>query len=295
MGDHAAARTGLRNLDLDLVRAFVAIADSRSFTRAAARLARTQSTVSLQLKRLEDTLGARLFERTPRAVTLTAEGEAVLPAARRLLALNDEMVAKLLQSDVHGTVRLGTPEDFATTHLPHVLARFAESYPAVSLEVTCDLTLNLLDRFRAGEFDLVLIKREPIGPMAGTRVWREALVWAAADHAHFESEVPLPLVVSPHPCVYRRRATQALDRARRRWRVAYTSTSLAGAQAAVRARLGVTVLPKDMVPADFVVVESEAGMPDLHETEVALLHGESLPRPAERLAEHIVRALERER
>ncbi len=282
-------------LDFDLLRTFVAVAEAGSLTRAGERLRLSQPTVSLQLKRLEESLGTRLLERTPRSLRLTGEGETLLAYGRRILALTDEAVAALTEPSVAGLVRLGTPEDFATTHLSGVLAAFARAHPNVALEVTTDLTLNLIDRFRAGEFDLVLVKREPMGPSEGVRVWRENLVWAcAASRAHLlgEGARELPLVVSPHPCVYRKRAMRALDQAGRRWRVAYTSTSLAGAQAAVRAGLGVTVLPKDMVPDDFAVLDARTGAPDLSDTEVALMRAAALPPPAERLAHHIVHSLE---
>ena len=283
-------------LDLTLVRTFVAVVDAGSLTRAGERLRLSQSTVSLQLKRLEDITGQRLVERTSRLFRLTSAGETLLGYARRILALSDEALAKLTEPAVAGVVRLGTPEDFATTHLAGVLAAFARAHPFVALEVTTDLTLNLIDRFGAGEFDLVLVKREPMGASDGVRVWREALVWTCADaHAGVfaDPELTLPLVVSPHPCVYRKRAMRALDSVGRRWRVSYTSTSLAGAQAAVRAGLGVTVLPAGMVPHGFSVLGSAAGVPPLAETEMALMSAAALPRPAERLADHIVRTLER--
>ena len=222
----------LTNLDLDLVRTFVTIASVGNFTRAAETLRRQQSTISLQVQRLEDALGQKLINRTPRSVRLTSEGEMFLGHARRLLDLNDEVVARVNEPHMQGVVRLGTPEDFATRHLPSVLARFAQAYPAVALEVTCDLTLNLLDRFRKGAFDVALIKRERISDAGGIRVWREPLVWVRADRDFWASEGQLPLVVSPAPCVYRKRATEALDRARRPWRIAYTCGSLAGSLAA---------------------------------------------------------------
>jgi DNA-binding transcriptional LysR family regulator len=190
-------------------------------------------------------------------------------------------------------VRLGTPEDFATTHLPTVLAKFAESHPRVSLEVSCDLTLNLLERFAGGEFDLVLVKREVTGGEGGVRVWREPLVWAASRRFDPMAPGPLPLVVSPSPCVYRERAVGALNGAGRPWRIAYTCGSLAGSQAAVRAGLGVTVLPREMVPHDLAAIGSAHELPDLNDTEVALLSAKSLNVPAQRLRDHVVRTLER--
>lgn len=280
-------------LDPVLLLSFVAVAETGSLTRAASRLGLAQPTVSLRIKRLETELGGALFERGPRRLTLTAAGEVLLGYARRILALSAEVRARLAEAEVGGTVRLGTPEDFATTHLARVLARFAAGHPRTALAVTTDLTLNLLERFRAGAFDLVLVKREPGGGRGGVRVWREALVWAAVREDWFDRDAALPLVVSPAPCVYRRRAIEALEAAGRAWRIAYTSTSLAGTQAAVRAGLGLTVLPRDMVPPDLVVLGAAQGAPDLRETEIALLTAQPLSRPAARLAEHVVRSLER--
>ncbi|MBM3650961.1 MAG: LysR family transcriptional regulator [Alphaproteobacteria bacterium] len=282
----------MHNLDIDLLRAFVSVAEFGSFTLAADALLRRQSTISLQIKRLEDGLGKRLLERGARRVALTAEGDALLGHARQMLELNDRLIASLDEPLLAGTVRLGTPEDFATTHLPQVLARFAKAYPAVQLEVTCDLTLNLMGRFRDGDFDLVLVKREPERSDRGVRVWREPLVWVAAEHLAVPADGSLPLVVSPPPCVYRKRATDSLSRARRPWRVAYSCASLAGQHAAVKAGLGVTVLPKDMVPAGLSAIERRSGLPDLHDTEIALLAARRLSAPARRLHDHMVRSLE---
>jgi DNA-binding transcriptional LysR family regulator len=280
----------LQNLDLDLVRTFAAIAQSGSFTRAAEAMRRQQSTISLQVKRLEEQLGRKLLDRNPHAVKLTADGETFLAYARRLLDLNDEVVARVNEPVMRGTVKLGTPEDFATRHLPSVLARFAQAYPLIALEVSCDLTLHLLDRFRKGAFDLALVKRERNTADAGIRVWREPLVWARGERDFWSTKEPLPLVVSPAPCVYRKRATEALDKARRSWRVAYTCGSLAGSLAAVRAGLGMTVLPKEMVPSDLHIVDGKP-FPDLKDTEVALLQRDRLSVPAERLKDHIIRCL----
>ena len=280
----------LTNLDLDCVRAFTAIAQAGNFTRAAEAMRRRQSTVSLQLQRLEDALGRRLVERSPRLVRLTTEGELFLPFATRLLALNDEVVSRVSEPQLAGVVRLGTPEDFATRHLPDVLARFARAYPAVSLEVTCDLTLHLLDGFGKGAFDLALIKRERSVASGGKRVWREPLVWVAASSATLAREATTALVVSPTPCVYRKRAVEALGRARRSWRVAYTCGSLAGTLAAVRAGLGVTVLPKDMVPADLHIIDGGM-LPDLRDTEIALLQRDPISLAAQRLGAHIISSL----
>ena len=278
------------NLDIDLVRTFVTIASLGNFTRAAARMGRQQSTISLQIQRLEDALGQKLLTRNSRVVALTPAGDAFLPSARRLLDVNDEIVARAREPDMRGVVRLGAPEDFATRRLPEVLARFSQAYPAIALEVTCDLTLNLVNRFRAGAFDLALVKRERSVDARGPRVWREPLVWVSAERDFWRGEEPLPLVVSPDPCVYRRRAIDALDRARRPWRVAYTCGSLAGSLAAVKAGLGATILPREMAPPDLRVFDGKP-WPSLRDTEIALLQADPLSPPAARLGDHIMRSL----
>jgi len=294
---HVIMPTPLPPFDLDLLRTFVTIADSGGFTRAAERVGRTQSTVSLQIKKLEDGLGRRVFEREgggrsgePR---LTPEGEILLNYARQVLRLCDEARLRIMEPDVEGIVRLGTPEDFATTHLPDVLARFARAHPRVALEVNCDFTVNLLDGFAKGQYDLVLFKREPQGPGGGVGVWRELLVWAASPRLVMDKTAPLPLVMAPVPDIYRKLALAALSKAKRRWRIVYTSPSLNGLQAAVKARLGVTVLPRDMVPASLILLSAEHGLPNLSDTEIVLYRAPgAISRAAEILAEHIVHSLE---
>ncbi len=285
----------MANLDLDLVRSFVAIAEVKSFTRAGERLGRSQSAVSLQMRRLEDLIGRRLFSRDPRHVVLTSDGEAFLPQARRLLRLNDEILSELTGGDVAGEIRLGAPEDFATVHLPNILGEFTRANPKATLAVTCDLTLNLLEQLRDGSLDLALVKREPLGPDMGVRVWREPLVWVGADASVAEADGPIPLVVAPSPCVYRKRAIGALERVGRPWRCAYTSPSLAGQQAALRAGLGVTVLPLEMAPSDLARLGLAQGLPDLPDTEIALMRAPTaVPPAAERLAAFILASLDKQ-
>jgi DNA-binding transcriptional LysR family regulator len=283
--------------DLDLLRTFIAIVDNGGFTRAAERVGRTQSTVSLQIKKLEDGLGRRVFEREGGGrvgeVRVTPEGEILLNYARQVLRLCDEARSRIMEPDVEGTVRLGTPEDFATVYLPEILARFARAHPRVALEVNCDFTVNLLDAFSKGQYDLVLFKREPQGPAGGVGVWREMLVWTASPRLILTPGGFLPLVLAPVPDVYRKRALASLDAAQRTWRIVYTSPSLNGLQAAVKAGLGITVLPKEMVPPGFVLFGAEQGLPTLPDTEIVLYKARGgMPRPAELLAEHIMHSLE---
>jgi len=282
----------MRSLNLDLLRTFLTIVDAGGFRAAGDRLVRTQAAISLQVRRLEEQVGRKVFRLEGRRSVLSPDGEILMGYARDLLRLSDEARARLGEPTVQGQVRLGTPEDFATTHLPQVLARFAESHPGVTLEVSCDFTVNLMQAFGEGAFDLVLVKREPQAKSVGVEVWREPLVWVGAQGRDWSREAVLPLVLSPPPDVYRKRALAALDRAKRRWRMVYSSPSLAGIHAAVRAGLGVSVLSKDMVPSDLRVLGKRFGLPQLDDTELALLRAPKLSAAGQRLAEHIITSFE---
>lgn len=280
-------------LDLDLLRAFVAVAQSQSFTRAGALLFRSQSAVSLQIRKLEQIVDERLFSRTARRVTLTPAGERLMGYAERMLALHDEALSAFRQGEARGHVRLGTPEDIATAHLPKALAEYSRAHPGIQLEVTCDLTLNLMDMFHAGRLDVALVKREPSAAVDGQRVWSEPLVWVGANDGVFGTDGVTALVVSPEPCVYRKRAVEALGRAGGRARAAYVCGSLAGALAAVRAGLGVAVLPRDFAPDDLAIDEGSR-MPPLDDAEAVLLTAADAGLAARRLADHLAHALEDE-
>lgn len=272
------------------LKSFVAIADTGTFGQAAAAVNRTQSALSLQIKKLEEQLGCELFDRTGRRVVLTPQGEVFLGYARRMIQLQWEAFSRLREPDVEGEIRFGTPEDFATHYLPEVLARFREHHPRVQLMVACDLTLNLLDGFQRGDYDVILAKRDPQRVKGGTKVWREPLVWAGADG--FRTGDRLSLVLSPQPCIYRARALAALDHSRRSWQISYTSPSLAGTLAAVKAGLGVTVLPATMIPTGIHPVRAELKLPALADAEIALVKRDELSKAGHVFVEHIVHSLE---
>ena len=271
------------------LKSFIAIAETGTFSHAAETVGRTQSALSLQIKKLEESLGCSLFERTSRSVKLTEKGEIFLGYAKRIIELQWEAYSRLREPDIEGEIRLGTPEDFATHYLPNVLASFRQHHPRIQLNVSCDLTLNLIDGFQKGQFDLILVKRDPQKVKGGMKVWREPLVWAAADH--YQLEKTLSLVLSPQPCIYRARALAALDKAKKPWHISYTSPSLAGTLAAVRAGLGITVLPANMLPSGLHSIRTSK-LPELADAEIALLKRGELPKAGEMLAEHIVHSME---
>ena len=272
------------------LKSFVAIAETGTFGQAATTVNRTQSALSLQIKKLEEQLGCTLFDRGSRKVSLTPQGEIFLGYAKRMIQLQWEAFSRLREPDVVGEIRFGTPEDFATHYLPDVLANFRQHHPRVQLNVACDLTLNLIDGFDRGEYDVILAKRDPQRVKGGTKVWREPLIWAAADG--YQLEESLSLVLSPQPCIYRARALAALDRSKRSWHISYTSPSLAGTLAAVKAGLGITVLPAHMIPTGVHPIRKETKLPHLADAEVALMKKDELSKVAEMFAEHIVHSLE---
>jgi DNA-binding transcriptional LysR family regulator len=175
-----------------------------------------------------------------------------------------------LEPELEGEVRFGLPEDFASVFLSDVLIEFVQIHPRVLLNIECDLTINLFERFKQKEFDLVLVKMSrPEDFPNGLDVWSEPLEWVG-EPGLADTDKPLPLVLSPQPCVYRARALRALENARKDWRVVFSSTSYAGTIAAVQAGLGITVLPRNMVPRGCKVL-SDNKLPPLQDTHVSLL------------------------
>ncbi len=273
-----------RNLEPDLLRSFLAVAETESFTAAARRLNRTQSAVSLQIRRLEESLGQALFERTTRRLGLTQAGEKLMGYARRLLQLNDLAWQDLTAPAVEGRVTLGIPDDYGF-YLPQILAHFSQLYPRVDLEVHCDLSVELVRHVQQGDIDLALVTRQPRSP-GGEELLREPLVWAGPSGHSVAERDPLPLALfSQGTCVFRDQGLQALEAAGRRWRVAYTSQSLAGLRAAVRAGLAVTVVTRSMLGGDLVAVGASAGLPALPSVAITLHRAPGRPSTAvQRLA-----------
>lgn len=272
----------MHDVDTSVLRTFLALAESGSFSRAGAMIGRSQSAVSEQIRKLEELMGRTFLERTTRSVRLTADGEQFQQYARAMVAQADAMLAHFRAPDIAGEVRFGSPEDFASAYLPEILGVFAAAHPAVELHVTCQLTLPLVEAFETGEQDLIIVKQDPDRRYAAARpLWRERLVWvAAASLPHDITEATrgraLPLVLSPSPCVYRSRATHTLGGAGVKWTSVFTSPSFAGQAAAVRAGLGYAVMPRTMVPSELSILPE---WPELAEVEIALL-GQSRLSPA---------------
>jgi len=251
---------------------FIAVAETASFTRAADKVARTQSAVSQQINKLEGLLGKQLVTRA-RHISLTSEGEIFLTYAKKIVQLNRDAMDRFKHPELQGEVRFGLPEDFASVFLSDVLTEYASLHPRIMLNVECDLTLNLFSRFKQREFDLVLVKmNRPEDFPNGMDVWSEALEWVGNKNVtSFDDEQPVPLVLSPQPCVYRARAIHALENTKRNWRIVFSSHSYAGTVAAIKAGMGITVLPRNMVPADLQIIRKNKDLPKLDDTHISLL------------------------
>lgn len=288
------------DVDISLLRTFIILADTQNFTRTAERIYRSQSAVSMQIAKLEEQLGCSLFQRDKRNVRLTIDGEKLRSYASQIVNLSDNLLSSFNEDEVEGNIVFGSPEDFATNYLPYILSDFVKAHPRITLDVNCDLTLTLINDFEKKKYDLIVIKQEPgkIYPDA-TPLWREQLVWVGSNpedrdftfrklvKKYCKDNTPLPLVLSPAPCVYRQGALDALDKAGVPWKVVYTSPSYAGASAAVRAGLGFTVFPRNMVSDELIFLEQSRGWPKLKDAEICLLAKSKLNPAIESLATFI--------
>lgn len=270
--------------DLDLLRALLAVADCGSFTAASARLHSTQSTVSQKVRRLEEMAGHVLLVRGKRDVRPTDQGEKLLAYARRMLALNGEML-DALAGTAAVTLRLGVPEDFVAGRTTRLLAGFNRKHPQVKLEVTTGLSRDLAHAYDHGELDLVLVKQRRNSREAVAR-WPEKLVWIdSARHPAIDLD-PLPLVAFPPRGLYRDEMIKVVEGQGRDWRISFTSSSLFGVQAAVAGGLGISLLPARAATSDHRVLTKRQGLPMIDSMEIALLH-----RP---MADPIIRELANE-
>lgn len=273
-------------MDLDLLRVFLAVVEADGFTRAADRLARTQSTVSQQIRRLEEEVGQPLIlrQRAGRSVALTPSGETLVPYARRLLETFSEARTMVLNEKRQTVVRLGVTEDLSGSLLVKLLESCRLHLPGIRLEVTSAWG-DVLNRLQAvGELDLALVKQPQGAPALAARP--ENAVWVASPGFDPATDV-IPLAVFPHGCLYRAQATETLTACGRPWQIAFTGQGLAAVQAAVIAGLGAAILAEDTIPPDLHRLGSAEGFPALPRLDLALIALKTLSGPAEAIASHL--------
>jgi DNA-binding transcriptional LysR family regulator len=263
-------------LDLDQLRTFVAIVDTGSFTRAADAVAKTQSAVSMQMRRLEERVGKPVFVRDGRQSRLSDDGERLLAHARRLLRLNDETLALFGDAELTGRVRLGTPDEYADRFLPEIMARFSSSNPRAEVTVVCAPTPNLVEAIEAGDLDVAIVTHVREKGSAEV-IRREPLLWVGGrGHCAHETE-PLPLALGRPTCDWRRAAVEALEAAGRRHRLLYVSWNSSAVGAAVLAGLAVSVLPESALRPGMRVLGEAEGFPRLPMVEIGLLRPRGHP------------------
>lgn len=263
--------------DIDALRTMVVGVDAGSFARAAIQLGRSQSAVSMQLKRLEEQAGQTLFERQGRGLALTESGDALLTYARQIVALHDEAAAVLGANPSTSTLRIGLPQDFFEDVMPRAVARFAKQRPEVHVEVRAGRNYALEDEVHAGKLDLALAFAQPGESRSGTLLATLPLYWFAGKRTAVPTDrkASVPLVLFDHPCLFRHTAMRALDQKRRAWRLALTTPSLSGVWAALRFGHGITVRTGHNVPRS-VQQLSDAGLPRLPALELRLFERSNL-------------------
>lgn len=274
-------------LDVDLLRTLVAIADTGSFNRAARAVFRTPSAVSMQMKKLEEQIGRPLFAKDGRSVVLTPDGETLVGYGRRIVKLTQEALQRFRAPDIEGTIRLGTPDDYAGRFLPDILARFAASHPNVEVDVSCLPTHDLIEKLDANQIDVALVSSGH-GQSSGTIVHREQLVWAGLRHGCAHEARPVRLALSHLGCCWRRMALEALDRAGIQYRIAYSSRHYLGQLAPLMAGLALAPLPLSTVTGDLKVFGEDAGLPPIGSLGIELRRAPGATGPLyDALADHI--------
>ena len=258
-----------RDLEVDLLRSFVSVAEHENFTRAAAAIGRTQSAVSLQIKRLEEIAGCRLFDRSRQSVKITQSGEILLVHAHRILAMNDVALAQLMQPEAAGLVRVGAPDDYATYLLPDVLEAFSNANPRIRFEVTCDNGVDLLKMQHQGQLDIV-IATHPVDDLSGEVARYEPLHWVAGQVPYLDPVEPLSLVLFPQGCVCRHVALRALSGTGREWNIAYSTRSIGLMENALLKGSGVSVMERAIIPNSLTIVDGTNGLPPLGQVAICV-------------------------
>lgn len=279
-------------LDVDQLRTFIAIAETGSFTKAADIVHKTQSAVSMQMKRLEERLERPIFVRDGRVSRLTDDGERLLDYARRIVKLNVETLAAFSDAELTGRVRLGVPDDYADRYLPEIMARFSRSYPGVELTVLCEPSTDLLRRIDMNDLDLAIITATE-NQRAAEQFRQERLLWVTSVRHATHTENPLPLALGKQSCAWRRLALECLESIGRPHRVIYTSSNAGAYVAAVLSGLAVSVVPESTLRPGMRVLSPADGFPDLPNCRIGLVRNQHESSPlADALAEHIISSLD---
>ncbi|MBL0373189.1 LysR family transcriptional regulator [Rhizobium sp. KVB221] len=279
-------------LELDIMKTFIAIAETGNFTTAAEVVFRTPSAVSMQIKKLEDMLRVSLFRRDARSVCLTHHGELLLSYAKRMVALNNEAVSRFVVPEMNGIVRLGAPDDIGELMLPGILRHLSETWPNLAIDVTIESSVNLHRAVEDGRLDLTLynflnaVRADP-----AEKVMTEQLVWVGKRHGQAHLKTPLPISVWDSGCSWRTRALEELTKSQIEFRIAYYCGSHMGQTAAIRADIAIAPLARFLVRDDMVELDDRDGLPDLGSYDIGLAVRQGASQPALAVADYIRAAL----
>ncbi|ACN16897.1 HTH-type transcriptional regulator (LysR family protein) [Desulforapulum autotrophicum HRM2] len=255
------------NLPIDYLRTFVSLAETKGFTRTGIQLNRSQSAVSMQIKRLEEEIGKKLFERIGKSVKLTPEGNILIKYAMRIIKEHDDAVRALSKPDLEGFIRFGSPEHYTTGVLPKLLARFASAYPDVLVEMRCENSDKIKEAVDRGEIDIGICTQISDG---GQIISHDPVVWVAAPEFIMQKHKTLPIAVFEEDCIFRSWAIEALEKSGIRYRIAYVSRSISGLLDAVKAGIAVAPIILSNVPAELKTVDLEHGLPVLPVSNIVL-------------------------
>ncbi|MBY3053337.1 LysR substrate-binding domain-containing protein [Rhizobium laguerreae] len=257
-------------LDLDQLQTFIAIVDSGSFTKAADRVYKTQSAVSMQMRRLEERIGKQLFIKDGRGNRLTVEGEKLLNYARRIIRLNNEAIAAFDDNRLEGMLRIGTPDDYADRYMPEIIGRFAKTHPNVELYIVCEPSVDLAERMHKGELDIALVTHNPRERMSDV-VRTEPLCWVGSANHPIRDDAPVPLAVGRRDCQWRQLSCSALDAVGREHQILFTSWSCTVVAAAVLAGMAVSVMPESALRTGMKVLSQADGFPALPPVQIGIM------------------------
>ncbi len=278
-------------LDLDQLQSFCAIADCGSFTEAARRVNKTQSAVSMQIKRLEERIGHPLLSRDGRGVSLTQHGDALYASARRMLRINAEIIDHFSDGDLAGSIRFGVPDDYAVRLLPVILSSFQRTHPRIAVDVACMASEQLLEGMKAGRYDLIVFTQgtdQNYGELFRT----ERMFWVASHGGRALATDPLALACGPQCCIWRSDAVEALNRVGKDYRIAYTSSNATAISSAVLSDLAVGFLPESAMQPGMKVVADDYNLPRLADAQIALMRGShAYGGIYDALASHIVQSM----
>ncbi|MDO5752740.1 MULTISPECIES: LysR family transcriptional regulator [unclassified Arthrobacter] len=252
------------------LKSFLTLAETRNFTRAAERLGISQPTVSQHVRKLEQAAGRVLVTRDTREVRLTDNGDAMAGFARTILAANDLATRYFSGAAMRGRLRFGTADDLAITGLPRILREFRQLYPQINLELTVSQSDQLHRRLKAGALDLVFVKWVS-GAQEGEVVKQDTFAWVGLEQTVLEPGAPVPVIVYPAPSLSRKLALDALEDAGRTWRVTCTTKQISGVLAALRAGIGIAVMPTSLVPEDLKIITRRFDLPPVGDVDFTLI------------------------